>query len=348
MFWNASKEINSISDYKLELISLYVNEALRFKNNLFLRTIESNKNTEVFETFFVYILMVIGYTISWDFKTQNISYEPSYEIFLSNLINGNSKFIYKTFGKTEISCFFLAHKRSNEKLIDIIKMGLTHLKLNSNSKNTPIGNIYLTLGSEIIDAIIMKVFEVIYTNPQFSLSSLLFNSNNGNEYFSSSLKYDITNWKQQHGFYVIPANQQDAIYADLSILNPIFEKSKSIETKLKGVAITKDSLNFVVRSNDINDFCFMKHEPLTSTGKKSKYPLILYFQTKDGTNKKNLFGYVFYLQDNTIGKARITCWVNNCCYTIYATLINESLELTRLEKGDNTGKPIQLYNIKST
>lgn len=348
MFWDALKELNPINQLSNNPVTIFYDESIRFRNILLLRTIEDNKNQEVFEVFFEYLLMKIAVTISWDFQNKNTSYEPAYEKFLSELTSKNTNYIYKTFGKTEISCFFLAHKRSNELLEDIIDSGLDYIKSNSRSKNTPIGNIYLTIKPEVINAVIKKIFEIIYTNPAFSLSNLLFQEKVLDSILSVNIKYDVSNWKQQHGFYLIPENIQEIFYSDLSSLNPIFEKAIDIEKKLKSILLYKDKLNFNVISNDRNDFCYIKYEPLTATGKKSKYPIILHFNIKNGSFKNDQFGDVFLMENNKIGKARIINWINNSCYIISATRTDDQLQLASIETKDKNGNLIILYKRTKT
>lgn len=348
MFWDALKELNPINQLSNNQVTIFNDESSRFRNILLVRTMENNKSKEVFEVFFSYLLMRIAVAISWDFQNQNTSYEPAYEEFLTELTNKNAKYIYKLVGKTEISCFFLAHKRSNELLETIIDSGLEYINTNSKSKNTPMGNIYLTIKSEVIDALIKKIFEIIYTNPEFSLKNLLFQDKVLKNVSSDNLKYDTTNWKQQHGFYLIPENMQAKFYSDLSLLNPVIENAINIEKKLKNTLIDIDKLNFDVLSNDKNDFCYIKYEPLTETGRKSKYPLILHFITKNNSMNNEQFGDVFLMEDNMIGKARIINWINNTCYVISVTRVKDQLQLSNLETRDTNGNSIVLYKKTKT
>jgi len=302
----------------------------------------------VFEIFFYYLLMIIAVTISWDFQKQNTSYEQAYINFLSELNSKNQKYIYKILGKTEISCFFLAHKRSNQLLEEIIDSGLEYIKINSRSKNTPLGNIYLTMKPEVIDAVIKKIFEIIYTYPEFNIKDLLFKEHVLNELDTSIMKYDVKGLKQQHGFYLIPENMQDTFFADISMLNPIIENAMHIEKNLNNCLLKKECLNFNVLSDDNNNFCYIKYEPLTETGKKSKYPIILHFNNKDGSFTNDLFGEVYLMDKNVIGKAIIIYWKENKSYVINITRDDNTLQLSKLETRDSNGNPIVLYKKTKT
>ena len=348
MFWDASKKLNPIDKISNNTISIFNDEASRFRKMLFLRTIESSRNQEVFEIFFYYLLMIIAVTISWDFQKQNTSYEQAYINFLSELNSKNQKYIYKILGKTEISCFFLAHKRSNQLLEEIIDSGLEYIKINSRSKNTPLGNIYLTMKPEVIDAVIKKIFEIIYTYPEFNIKDLLFKEHVLNELDTSIMKYDVKGLKQQHGFYLIPENMQDTFFADISMLNPIIENAMHIEKNLNNCLLKKECLNFNVLSDDNNTFCYIKYEPLTETGKKSKYPIILHFNNKDGSFTNDLFGEVYLMDKNVIGKAIIIYWKENKSYVINITRDDNTLQLSKLETRDSNGNPIVLYKKTKT
>jgi hypothetical protein len=348
MFWDASKKLNPIDKISNNTISIFNDEASRFRKMLFLRTIESSRNQEVFEIFFYYLLMIIAVTISWDFQKQNTSYEQAYINFLSELNSKNQKYIYKILGKTEISCFFLAHKRSNQLLEEIIDSGLEYIKINSRSKNTPLGNIYLTMKPEVIDAVIKKIFEIIYTYPEFNIKDLLFKEHVLNELDTSIMKYDVKGLKQQHGFYLIPENMQDTFFADISMLNPIIENAMHIEKNLNNCLLKKECLNFNVLSDDNNNFCYIKYEPLTETGKKSKYPIILHFNNKDGSFTNDLFGEVYLMDKNVIGKAIIIYWKENKSYVINITRDDNTLQLSKLETRDSNGNPIVLYKKTKT
>lgn len=348
LYWDALKELNPISNLSNNPVTVFSDESMRFRNILYVRTIENNKNNEVFEIFVQYLLMRIAVAISWDFGSQNTSYEPAYINFLSELTSKNAKYIFKTFGKTEISCFFLAHKRSKKKLEDIISCCLEHIKLNSRSKSTPIGNIYLTIKPEIIDAIIRKVFEIIYTNPDFSLSNLLYQDKVLENTQCENIKYDISGWKQQHGFYLIPGNMQKAFTSDLLSLNQVFERVITLEKKLHEIIISEEKLQFNVTSNDKNDFCYIKHEPLTETGKKSKYPIILHYNMKNGSFSNDHFGDVYLMDNNEIGKAKSVYWLNSSCYVINIKRVDNQLDLSSVETRDSNGNPIVLYKKSKT
>lgn len=194
----------------------------------------------------------------------------------------------------------------------------------------------------------MKVFEVVYSNPTFSLKKLLFEEKVLDNILSENLKYDVSTCKQQHGFYLIPDNMQKVFYSDLSSLNQILEKTINIEPKLKSFLISEDKLNFNVISNDRNDFCYIKYEPLTETGKKSKYPIILHFNIKNESSTNDQFGDVFLMENNEIGKAKIVIRINYIGYVISVTRNDNKLELSSLETKDKNGNPLILYKRAKT
>jgi len=201
---------------------------------------------------------------------------------------------------------------------------------------------------EVIDAVIKKIFEIIYTYPEFNIKDLLFKEHVLNELDTSIMKYDVKGLKQQHGFYLIPENMQDTFFADISMLNPIIENAMHIEKNLNNCLLKKECLNFNVLSDDNNNFCYIKYEPLTETGKKSKYPIILHFNNKDGSFTNDLFGEVYLMDKNVIGKAIIIYWKENKSYVINITRDDNTLQLSKLETRDSNGNPIVLYKKTKT
>jgi hypothetical protein len=126
------------------------------------------------------------------------------------------------------------------------------------------------------------------------------------------------------------------------LLNNLIQEACKYEKKLKVCLLEPSMINFKVTSNDRNDFCFFKYEPLTNTGKMSKYPLILNFHTKED----KILGEIYYIDNDVIGKARVICWINHHLFVLSIKSKNNALSLSTLETKDDQGNKITLFKQK--
>ncbi len=83
--------------------------------------------------------------------------------------------------------------------------------------------------------------------------------------------------------------------------------------------------------------------PHTQTGKVPKYPVELFFTTKDSTELEptdNYLGHIYYMQDGTIGKAWVMCWIKKIGYRIDIGLVGTTLIIKKIEKYTINGKEV--------
>ncbi len=88
-----------------------------------------------------------------------------------------------------------------------------------------------------------------------------------------------------------------------------------------------------------NAFCYISFIPLTDTGKKPKYPMVLHFYNSD-----DLFGNLSYGQSGEIDKGDIVVWGKDTCYEVKLRLIGNELKLhTIYQTNPGTGKKQKIY-----
>lgn len=75
--------------------------------------------------------------------------------------------------------------------------------------------------------------------------------------------------------------------------------------------------------------------PHTKTGKVPKYPVEFFFTTRDSTDFEppdHYFGHIYYMQDGSIGKAWLMCWIKKTGYRVDIGLAGTSLIVKKVEK----------------
>ena len=90
-----------------------------------------------------------------------------------------------------------------------------------------------------------------------------------------------------------------------------------------------------------NEVSKLVKTPNTKTGKVPKYIVVFHFATRDSSEfepSDNYFGDIYYMQDGTIGKAWLMCWVGKIGYNINIGLVGASLVIKKIEKYNPAGK----------
>lgn len=165
-------------------------------------------------------------------------------------------------------------------------------------------------------------------------------------------QFHFENYKMEEPFYdnnkcimLISDENKKQIANDLKLLGTYVEsscKSLCIEDNLH---INPSELKFDVsihdKSNTTLYFTHFECNPYTKAGKKSKFPLILHYATPayhEFDPPTNFFGDIYYLQDGTIGKARLIYWVHHVMYSFELGLTGQTLEIKKVEKSINGNK----------
>ncbi len=158
-------------------------------------------------------------------------------------------------------------------------------------------------------------------------------------------KFDLNQIKLVYGNLYILCNQNDIENAtnDILSLNDVFIEAHKICKESPKRTIKENNMHFTVRQiNGTNVFNFIRFSPLTKTGKIQKHPVILHFNISE-----NFFGELYYSQNSTVDKVRITIWKKDDCYEIVAKNINNELAVNTIYTFDiETGKKIKIFDIK--
>lgn len=150
-----------------------------------------------------------------------------------------------------------------------------------------------------------------------------------------------------HGYnkMVLNKNNQFEALTDITYMNNFLKEARML-APLPLLEICTEEIDFL--GNPEQNFEGMTHlelKPYTKTGKISKYPVILHYYTTNYTvfdSTDNYFGHISYLQDGSIGKAKLICWEKNKLFIIQLGLIGTTLAIKRIETNSKSGAPREI------
>ena len=148
-----------------------------------------------------------------------------------------------------------------------------------------------------------------------------------------------------------PINQPIVI-SDIEYMNTFIQKALSLvglkypyKIPIENISFSTDEIK-IQNESYIQYYSFFECTPYTPTGKKSKFPLILHFATDNihtlDTDNKYL-GEVHYMQNGSIGKARLICLSHYGTYTINLSIIKNDLDIRSIEKTSTDGVKTVLF-----
>lgn len=147
--------------------------------------------------------------------------------------------------------------------------------------------------------------------------------------------------------------------ADILTINGYILQAKKIAPKMFANIINKDYLHFAPQKAVSTDqygrieydleYCWIKFNPLTPTGKPAKYPYILNYQESCNLPyieaTVSTFGEIHYTQNGDVGKIKIVEWKNKVSYVIICSVVDQVLQVSKIEKHDFGGLPIELFKL---
>ena len=146
--------------------------------------------------------------------------------------------------------------------------------------------------------------------------------------------------------YDIPHNFRYLIYDSLDTINSLLDDITSLAKEFPKTQLSKGDLNFI-RNQDVRDYTFVMYNPYTKTGKVSKYPYSVHFQTNESFNSGTcFFGRVYHLIDGSIGKVEFVRWYRHILYTANCGIKDDTLRVIKIEKSID-GEKKTLYNFNS-
>lgn len=127
--------------------------------------------------------------------------------------------------------------------------------------------------------------------------------------------------------YLIEGKNKEKAMADLEKVNKIIKEHSKEDKNYSKFSIDVATARFSSpdMKNGSDDFCCLYCNPLTPSGRPSKFPLKMRINplsademsrrsmSKSG---KTVHGWIYYLADGSIGKAEIYCWQGDTGYFI--------------------------------
>lgn len=143
---------------------------------------------------------------------------------------------------------------------------------------------------------------------------------------------------------IIADCDKQRIFEDIEQINVLLN---SVKTQLKISKALIIPTSQIVFNTNFNQklYTYFQYDPLTASGKQSKFPLELYITTKDhyeAMPEFECFGSIGYLKDNRIGRATLNFWYNGNGYHIGLGMINDNLSVKKIEKSSK-GNKVTIY-----
>ena len=133
---------------------------------------------------------------------------------------------------------------------------------------------------------------------------------------------------------LVEACNKPRIFSDIAVINNLLCSVRS-ELKIKDLlSIPESEIKFNRKFTD-KLYSYFEYEPLTATGKPAKYPIILYFATRDHYDPQpafECFGSISYLKDNRIGNVTLNLWHKTKGYHVSMGIINDALTIKKVDQ----------------
>ena len=146
----------------------------------------------------------------------------------------------------------------------------------------------------------------------------------------SAIPYDLSvGWKSSD-------NKFQAL-TDISYMNDFLREARKLGNIKQKLEICTEEILF-----DGEGVSTLEKLPNTKTGKVPKYIAKLNFTTRSWEEfepQEHYFGDIYYMQDGTIGKACLVCWIRKKMYCIHIGLVGTSLVIKKIET--NTSKSVE-------
>lgn len=150
----------------------------------------------------------------------------------------------------------------------------------------------------------------------------------------SAIPYDLSvGWKSSD-------NKFQAL-TDISYMNDFLKVACKLGNIKQKLEICTEEILF-----DGEGVSTLEKLPNTKTGKAPKYIVKLTFTTKSWEEfepQEHYFGDIYYMQDGTIGKAWLVCWIKKKMYCIHIGLVGTSLAIKKIETNAKNGEKEVIY-----
>ncbi len=270
----------------------------------------------------------------------SLSHNEKNEYFLNiynNLVNNpnDTKQYPFVFDKQNISCIAIYQLNSGITTDELTKKILRHIE-DTYTKYESTQMIFKYLSSDLFQKIIMHKMTEMYTDKKLSISWLLLDKNKIDTSNFSDHIFDIRKMKHTKDgkYYLIPKEYQNKCTNDIISLNKFIDEASKILNK-NLTLISENKISF--KGSTYGHGCLMSFTPLTKTGKASKYPYCLTFDTYKNDDL-DVIGYIYYLKDGAIGKVELTTWNKHIGHTINLATKNGKLVINRIYGLSDSGR----------
>ncbi|MBS6956661.1 MAG: hypothetical protein KH230_26015 [Enterocloster asparagiformis] len=169
-------------------------------------------------------------------------------------------------------------------------------------------------------------------------------------------QYEMTDiiFDNNMAIMLINKNNQKQVLRDLTTFNnkiPLAIKLADIKTPFL-IPLNEIEFESVQKKSGKDSYTqyytFFECTPYSKTGKNTKYPLTLHYATKNLDSidsETNFLGDIHYMQDGTIGKAKLINWIKRKCYVLEYGMVGGTLALKSVTTTDNKGNKTILYKL---
>ena len=122
------------------------------------------------------------------------------------------------------------------------------------------------------------------------------------------------------------------ILEDIELINSLLKKLRIKLNIQESLCIPSSEIIFNKNFNQ-KLYTYFEYNPITATGKTSKFPLELYITTRDHYESMPIFdcfGSIGYLKSNSIGSATLNFWYKNIGYHINLGSVNNKLTVKKV------------------
>jgi len=150
----------------------------------------------------------------------------------------------------------------------------------------------------------------------------------------------VINGQIDRGILLVGPNR-DQTRSDILAMNPLLEEAYNLVPILPRLHISQ--IRWVPEDAAIGDYSRLFCNPYTKTGKISKFPLRLLFETQRRLQGDGVDGELFYTSDGAVGRAKLLTRRANKSYTLVFSLNKGEFSLDYASTIDATGRDVNLY-----
>ncbi len=322
-------------------------ETIRMEHWIKILSLWEAPTERILESTFMYLLLRLSWECHWDVLKQKALNPDGLKHALEACKNNDYSKLLKIVDSDILSCFALAHIRSEKKLTEIVDSCFMYLDMNTTHNGSVQGSFYNLYGKEQIKGLIGKIIESAYIHNKFSLKKLFYSTEKYEVANSNSFKYDFSRMLKVNDIYIPTKDMLEMITFDILSLNSFFADAKKLTNKVPSYSLSSQDISFFLGNNIPYEyhFCHFKYTPNTATGKLSKYPFTLRFNCQK--ERITFSGSINYLSNNHIGKISISISDIKDTTEINIALKDEQLKIIKIEHSDKKSYMKTLYNYNS-